>query len=155
MTKANSYMNVVTNRIKRENIFHNMYLYAFKQRKIKELLDNNPTFEFDHENVNFEDYDEYDGDDYKAQEIAESVSYLHTGSIPSMFGKPLMVLGEIFPTIVRSHFEIASDHDVMLVLDNMPVEEVNGKSFNTIDNTSQINQTGIWLGKNHEKSHKT
>ena len=147
-------MNVVTNRIKRENIFHNMYLYAFKQRKIKELLDNNPTFEFDYENVNFEDYDEYDGDDYKAQGIAESVSHLHTGSIPSMFGKPLMVLGEISPTIVRSHLEIASDHDVMLVLDNMPVEEVNDKSFNTIDNISQINQTGIWLGKNHEKSHK-
>ena len=65
-----------------------------------------------------------------------------------------MVLGEISPTIVRSHLEIASDHDVMLVLDNMPVEEVNDKSFNTIDNISQINQTGIWLGKNHEKSHK-
>ena len=148
MTKANLYMNVVTNRVKRENIFHNMYLYAFKQRKIKELFDNNPAFEFDYENVNFEDYDEYDGDDYKAQEIAGSVSHLHTGSIPSMFGKPLMVLGEISPTIVRSHSELASDHDVMLVLDNMPVVEVDGKTFNTIDNTSQINQTGIWLGKN-------
>ena len=134
VTKVNSYVDVVTNQIKKENIFHAMYLHAFmhyneKKRKVKELLDKNPTFEFHHDNVNFEEYEEYDGDYYKDQGKTESVSHLHTGSIPSMFGKPLMVLGEIPPSIVRSHLEIASDHDVMIVLDNMPVAELDGRFF--------------------------
>ena len=38
--------------------------------------------------------------------------------------KRSMTLGEISPSIVRSHVEIASDHDVMRVLDKMPVSEV-------------------------------
>ena len=29
------------------------------------------------------------------------VSYIHTGSIPSQFGKPLMTLSELTPSIVR------------------------------------------------------
>ena len=83
---------------------------------------------YDNGNVVFEDYEEYEGEVYKALGRAEKVSHLHTGSIPSKFGKPLMTLGEISPSIVRSHLEIASDHDVMLVLDKMPVVEVKGKN---------------------------
>ena len=131
MTKVNSYVNVVTDQIKKESIFHYIYLYASRREKIAKMVEIDPTlFGYVYDNAVFEDkeYEEYEGEVYKALGKAEKVSHLHTGSIPSKFGKPLMTLGEISPSIVRSHVEIASDHDVMLVLDKMPVVEVGGNN---------------------------
>ena len=129
MTKVNSYVNVVTNQIKHENIFHHIYLYTSRRKKIAQMFEIDPApYGYVYDNAVFEDYEEYEGEVYKALGKAEKVSHLHTGSIPSKFGKPLMTLGEISPSIVRSHLEIASDHDVMLVLDKMPVVEVGGKN---------------------------
>ncbi len=141
--KVNSYVSVVTNQLKKENIYYHLYLYEcgwpVKPVKIRGLIKN------------------------KKKEY-EKVSYLHTGSIPSKFAKPLMILGDISQSIVRSHLEIASDHDVMLVLNNMPVVEVMGKilidlstlifklySLDDIKKEDLIhllddkNQAGIWL----------
>ncbi len=128
MKKVNSYVNVVTSQIQQENIFHHLYLYAFGRQKVEQMIKSYWAYGNVYNNavaVEENDYDE--ADVYKAMGKAEKVSHLHTGSIPSKFGKPLMTLGEISPSIMRSHLEIASDHDVMLVLENMPVLEVGGK----------------------------
>ena len=124
MKKVNSYVSVVTNQIQQEHIFHHLYLYASGQRRLAQIMENV------YDNAVLEEYHDYEADVadvYKAMGKAEKVSHLHTGSIPSKFGKPLMTLGEISPSFVRSHLDIASDHDVMLVLENMPVLEVGGK----------------------------
>ena len=144
--KVNSYVSVVTNQIEQENIFYHLYLYASARRKVAKLLENDPELAQIMENdpafgnvfansvfeeISYFQYNEAEeaeeADVYKAMGKAGKVSHLHTGSIPSKFGKPLMTLGEISPSIVRSHLDIASDHDVMLVLENMPVLEVGGK----------------------------
>ena len=52
------------------------------------------------------------------------VSHLHTGSIPSQYGKPLMLMQEFSHAIQRSHSGICSDHDVMVIVDSFPVEEL-------------------------------
>ena len=158
MKKVNSYVRVVTNQIQEENIFHHLYLYASGQRRLPQIImENGQAYGNVYDNVVFEEYHDYEADVYKAMGKAEKVSHLHTGSIPSKFGKPLMTLGEISPSFVRSHLDIASDHDVMLVLENMPVLEVGGKmltdltmlifklySLDTVN--MNPNEAGIWLG---------
>ena len=156
ISKVNSYVNVVTNQIQQENVFHHLYLYASGRQKGENNLPNGYVYD----NVIFQEYEDYEANVYKNMGKAEKVSHLHTGSIPSKFGKPLMTLGEISQSIMRSHVEIASDHDVMLVLDNMPIVEVGGKVlidfinnvdfFNlkkyALDEALGANKTGIWLG---------
>ena len=57
-------------------------------------------------------------------------STLHTGSIPSQFGKPLMLLGDLQRVVSDSFPELRSDHDVMFSLEHLPVSETsNGQSF--------------------------
>ena len=121
MKKVNCYVNVVTNQIKQENIFHHIYLYAARRDKVKVYVNSEKVYE---------NYSGFDGEKiYKSMGKTKQISHLHTGSIPSQFGKPLMTLGEISPSMMRSHLEMASDHDVMIVLDNMPVLEVRGTNI--------------------------
>ena len=127
MKKVNSYVNVVTNQIQQENMFHHLYLYASGRKKVEQIIENYLAYGNVYDNLVVDEENDYEADVYKAMGKAEKVSHLHTGSIPSKFGKPLMTLGGISPSIMRSHLEIASDHDVMLVLDNIPVVEVGGK----------------------------
>ena len=52
----------------------------------------------------FNNYNVYNRKQFfsKGKVTSDSVSYLHTGSIPSQFGKPLMTLGHLEPTLLRS-----------------------------------------------------
>ena len=46
---------------------------------------------------------------------------LHTGSIPSLLGKPLMVFMDLDRAATDSFPQLRSDHDVMFVLEDLPV----------------------------------
>ena len=50
-----------------------------------------------------------------------AVSHIHTGSIPSQFGKPLMLLSNLPSLVTDSFTELSSDHDLMFCLDDLPV----------------------------------
>ena len=52
-----------------------------------------------------------------------TISYLHTGSIPSQFGKPVMLLEGLDRLVSHSFPHLSSDHDLMFVLDHLPVQE--------------------------------
>ena len=84
ISKVNIYVDVIANQIRHESIFW------WKENDDRDwgslLLDEqNP------EDTNDDDYYKY----------RSKVSYIHTGSIPSQFGKPLMTLSEVLPSIVR------------------------------------------------------
>eukprot|EP00092_Neocalanus_flemingeri_P056623 GFUD01067151.1.p1 GENE.GFUD01067151.1~~GFUD01067151.1.p1 ORF type:complete len:691 (-),score=155.86 GFUD01067151.1:217-2097(-) len=49
------------------------------------------------------------------------ISFLHTGSIPQQFSKPKMMFGDVGIGICNSFPELRSDHDVMFVLEHLPV----------------------------------
>ena len=51
----------------------------------------------------------------------QNVSHLHTGSIAEQFGKPLMVFESFERQVSNSFPELRSDHDVMFVLEDVPV----------------------------------
>ena len=56
MTKVNSYVNVVTDQIKKESIFHHIYLYASRREKIAQMVEIDPTlFGYVYDNAVFED----------------------------------------------------------------------------------------------------
>ena len=55
------------------------------------------------------------------------VSFLHTGSIPEQVGKPIMVFEGLLSVVCNSFPELRSDHDVMLVLEDFPVNQ--GKEY--------------------------
>jgi hypothetical protein len=63
------------------------------------------------------------------------VSYLHTGSIPEQFGKPLMVFDGFNRSVSNSFPELRSDHDVMFVLEHIPVYEKGNEN----------DQDDVWL----------
>ena len=56
MTKVNSYVNVVTDQIKQESIFHHIYLYASRREKIAQMVEIDPTlYGYVYDNAVFED----------------------------------------------------------------------------------------------------
>ena len=59
----------------------------------------------------------------RIKQRTSKVSFLHTGSIPEQFGKPLMVFDGLNRSISNSFPELRSDHDVMFVLEHIPVYE--------------------------------
>ena len=72
ISKVNKYVDVVADQMKREKILSHM-LNQFDLRWTEEMGEEPPT----------------------------EVTYLHTGSIPSQFGKPLMTIADISPYILR------------------------------------------------------
>ena len=84
ISKVNMYVDILANQIRKESVFW------WKKNDINDW-DNLFTSEPE------PDYEEPD-DCYKYR---SEVSYIHTGSIPSQFGKPLMTLSELSPSFVR------------------------------------------------------
>jgi hypothetical protein len=63
------------------------------------------------------------------------ITFLHTGSIPEQFGKPLMVFGDLDRLVSNSFAELRSDHDVMFVMEHLPVHQKGQK----------LDRSGFWL----------
>ena len=82
ISKVNIYVDVVANQIKLESIF--WWRENDEHDWGSFLLD-------EAEDTNDDEYYKY----------RSKVFYIHTGSIPSQFGKPLMTLSELLPSIVR------------------------------------------------------
>ena len=57
-----------------------------------------------------------------------AVSHIHTGSIPSQFGKPLMLLSNLPSLVTDSFTELSSDHDLMFCLEDLPVCQTHGEN---------------------------
>ena len=56
-------------------------------------------------------------------DLSPKPSSLHTGSLASQLGKPLMLLADLPRVVSDSLPELRSDHDVMFSLDHLPVSE--------------------------------
>ena len=68
MKKVNCYVNVVTNQIKQENIFHHIYLYAARRDKVKVYVNSEKVYE---------NYSGFDGDKiYKSMGKTKQISHL-------------------------------------------------------------------------------
>ena len=87
ISKVNIYVDVIVNQIKRDSIWWKYWCKDNDEHDGGSLLQDEPN----PENANDDDYYKY----------RSKVSYIHTGSIPSQFGKPLMTLSELLPSIVR------------------------------------------------------
>jgi hypothetical protein len=69
-------------------------------------------------------------------EETPQLSFLHTGSIPEQFGKPMMSIDQ--PKNCRFP-ELTSDHDIMFVMEHLPVYVYVYEKELTID------KTGLWF----------
>ena len=56
------------------------------------------------------------------------VSHIHTGSIPSQFGKPLMLMSHLPRIITDSFPELCSDHDIMFSIDSLVVHQTKSEN---------------------------
>ena len=85
ISKVNVYVDVIANQIRKESVF---WWKKNDDNDWDNLWTSDPE----------PDYDKAEEDFYKYR---SEVSYIHTGSIPSQFGKPLMTLSELSPSFVR------------------------------------------------------
>eukprot|EP00092_Neocalanus_flemingeri_P064604 GFUD01078426.1.p1 GENE.GFUD01078426.1~~GFUD01078426.1.p1 ORF type:complete len:982 (-),score=180.67 GFUD01078426.1:82-3027(-) len=110
---------IVDNEKPKQNSFdpHPNALYKFKYSIIQ-------IFKYSNSNIEAELYKE-----------SPKISFLHTGSIPEQFGKPLMIFGDLDRTVSNSFPELRSDHDVMFVLEHLPVYEKG----------QVMDKSGFWL----------
>eukprot|EP00092_Neocalanus_flemingeri_P062339 GFUD01075194.1.p1 GENE.GFUD01075194.1~~GFUD01075194.1.p1 ORF type:complete len:809 (-),score=151.58 GFUD01075194.1:65-2260(-) len=120
MSKVEPYVAVILNSIKKTS-FHQ---YLFKSYRLASRISLLPS------KISLDSIDP-----------SPQVSFLHTGSIPEQFGKPLMIFEGLARSVSNSFPELRSDHDVMFVLEHVPVYE--DVSVNEEGNENETN--GFWL----------